>query len=395
MNFNLKLNKLNITCIHYSNLSDSQGSTAELKNILYIFKKSGIKTDLISHSYYSNKFRIEHKKINPILNLLTIHLPSFLPKFIKAFSIFLTFVYAWGPSKKCDIIFTSHSALSLVPAVILGNIFSKPVILHYTDMERYFPYALYKYIAKNVDIVFAISPYLINKAKGYGCGNIVYLPPFVDTNLFKMDTNARKRTRVDFRIKAEDIVIGYAGSFWYVEGISNLLQAFKNLLKRYSNIKMIIVGGKKGINNADIPTLVKELNLEDKVVMVPPQPHEDIPRFLSACDITCCPKIDCEINSAANPIKVPEYLSMGLPTVCSAVGGIVDTIEDGVDGFLVKPGDVKDIEEKLEWIILNPERAKEIGENGRKTAIENYSFEAIEDTIKESIIEIIARKRKR
>ena len=84
---------------------------------------------------------------------------------------------------------------------------------------------------------------------------------------------------------------------------------------------------------------------------------------------------------------------MGLPSVCSAVGGINDTIEEGVDGLLVKPGDVKDLEEKLEWVILNPERAKEIGGNGRKKAIEKYSFEAIEDTIRQAISEVIDAKK--
>ena len=98
-------------------------------------------------------------------------------------------------------------------------------------------------------------------------------------------------------------------------------------------------------------------------------------------------------NRAANPVKVVEYLSMGLPTVCSAVGGITGTIEDGFDGFLVKPGDVKDLEEKLERIILNPERSKEIGENGRKNAIGKYSFEAIGNTIKQAISEIVDMKK--
>jgi glycosyltransferase involved in cell wall biosynthesis len=94
-------------------------------------------------------------------------------------------------------------------------------------------------------------------------------------------------------------------------------------------------------------------------------------------------------NRAAHSIKVVEYLSMGLPTVCSSVGGITYTIEDEVDGFLVKPGDVKDLEEKLEWIILNPERSKEIDEYGRKKAIEKYSFDEIENAIRQSISEII------
>ena len=68
-------------------------------------------------------------------------------------------------------------------------------------------------------------------------------------------------------------------------------------------------------------------------------------------------------------------------------------IEDGVDGFLVRPGDVKDLEEKLEWIILNPERTREIGENARKKAVEKYSYEAMEDTIREAISEIVDREK--
>lgn len=385
---NLNLKELNIACIYPASLSGWRGTTAGLKNMLHIFKGLGLKTDLISYHHYSNKFRIEHENINPLLNSTTIHLPSYLG-LLKVFSIFLGFIYAWNPIRKCDIIFAHVDVLSGIPAVILGRIFGKSVILHYIDEEQNpILHSINKYILKKVDIVFAISYYLIDKAKRYGCENIVYLPAFVDTNLFKVDMNARKKIRDDFKIEDNDIVIGYAGTFSYFEGVSNLLRAFANLSKRYSNTKMIVMG-KMGKNYEDIPKYVRDLNLKDKVTLLPPQPHEDVPRFLSACDITCCSKIDCEINRAAHPIKVVEYLSMGLPTVCSSVGGITYTIKDGVDGFLVKPGDVKDLEEKLEWIILNPERSKAIGENGRKKVIGKYSFEAIENTIKESIKEII------
>ncbi|MBT9151754.1 MAG: GDP-mannose-dependent alpha-(1-6)-phosphatidylinositol monomannoside mannosyltransferase [candidate division WS2 bacterium] len=388
-----KLKGLEMTCIYYSALDDWRGGTAGLKNMLHIFQKFGIKINLISYNYYSNKFHIKHENINPLLNSTTIHLPSYLPKFIKAFSIFLAFVHAWRPIKKCDMIFAHMDVLSGVPAAILGRISGKPAILHYIDEEpHHFPDTIYKYIVNNADAVFAISPYLINKAKKYGCKNVVYLPAFVDTKLFSRDTIARRKIRAEWGIKDDDIVIGYAGGFSVIEGVSVLLYAFKNLTKSYPNIKMIIMGGKQSKNDENIPKLVKDLNVEDKVTLIPPQPHEQVPKFLSACDITCCPKIDCAINRAANPIKVVEYLSMGLPTVCSAVGGITYTIEDGVDGLLVKPGDVKDLEEKLEWVISNPERAKEIGENGRKTAIEKYSSKALQDTIRKAISDVIERR---
>ncbi len=376
-----------MACIYYASLSDWRGGAAGLKNMIHLFERLGIETtDVISYSYDSTKFHIEHRKVNSQLNLTTIHLPSYLPKFIKAFSILLSFSYAWRPIKKCDIIFAHLSITSAVPSVILGRVFGKPVIFHYIDIESLaIPNVVYKHIVRKANVIFAISPYLIDKAKTYGCKNIAYLPAFVDTNFFKLDMNARKEKRADLRIGDRDIVIGYTGSFSYTEGIPNLLQAFKNLTKKHSTIKLIIVGGVRTKADDDIPQLIEKLNLEDKVKIVPPQPHEEIPRFLSACDITCCPKIDCEENRAAHPIKVVEYLSMGLPTVCSTVGGISYTIEDGVDGFLVEPGNVKDLQEKLEWSILNPEPSKKVGKNGRRKAIKEYSFNAVESKVRESL----------
>ena len=389
------MGNLKITYIGQAGLGSSgTGGAARVKNMVSIFKKMEIKIDLISYSALSNKFGVEHKKIDPSLQTTVVNAPSNLPKFLKALAIFPIFIYAWKSCRNCDLIYADFTSMvTSVPIVVLKKIFDKPIILDYIDLKiKIVPNIVYKYMAKNTDIIFAISPYLFESAKNeYGCKNVVYVPNSIDTNHFKIDLKDREKIREELGIKKDDIVVGYAGSFWYVEGVPNLLQAFKNLRKKYSNIKLAIMG-KIYLSNTDdnIPKLVEDMNLKDDVILIPSQPHEEVPKFLSAFDILCCPKIDCEVNRAANPVKVPEYLSMGLSTVASAVGGIIDTIEEGVDGFLVKPGDVKDLEETLEWIILNPERAKEIGENGRKKAIEKYSYEAIENTIRQAISEVIA-----
>ncbi|MGB2727287.1 MAG: glycosyltransferase family 4 protein [Halobacteriota archaeon] len=386
---------LNINLLYFasSELHTGTWGGARLKSMIDIFEQLGVNIHLLSY-ILKDKIKIEDKQKGDFLKTTIIYFSKSLPKFLKVLGIPLIFMYGLKYVKRSDIIFAHSPGITTgFPAVVLAKMFNKPLIIDYMDVRAPdTPIFIHNVVLKNSTVVFAISHYLVDETKRYGCENIVYLPTFVDTNLFKVEMNARKRIRADLRIEDDDVVIGYAGSFWYVEGVSNLLQAFKNLLKSYSNIKMIIIGGKKYKIDADIPKLVKDLNLEGKVTVVPPQPHKNVPTFLSACDIMCCPKIDCEINRVANPIKVVEYLAMGLPTVCSAVGGIVDTIEDGVDGFLVKPGDIKDLEKMLEWIILNPERSKEIGENGRKKAINEYSYGAIEDTIRRAISEIIDMK---
>lgn len=384
---------LKMACIYYSGLSDWRGGAAGLKNMLNIFNRLGIETtDVISYYYESNKFCIERRKLNSLTNSIEIHFPSDLPRSLKLLSIFFGFIYAWKPFKKCDIIFAHLSITSAVPAVILGKMFNKPVIFHYIDIESLpIPNRVYKYILKSAAVIFTISPYLIDKVKKYGCENVVFLPAFVDTHLFKVNTNSRKKVREDLGIKNGEVVIGYAGSFSFTEGIPKLLQALKILLKNHPDVKLIIVGGKKGKKVDDTPQLVKKLGLKDKVKIVPPQPHEDIPKFLSACDITCCPKIDCEENRAALPIKVVEYMSMGLPTVCSSVGGISYIIEHAVGGFLVKPGDLNDLEKTLEWVISNPECAKKVGKNGRRKAVKEYNFDAIENKVREAMKAIMEK----
>ena len=139
----------------------------------------------------------------------------------------------------------------------------------------------------------------------------------------------------------------------------------------------------------NIAEIVEKNNLEEKVIFIPAQPYEKVPDYLSAFDILCCSKLDVEINRVANPIKVVEYLSMTLPTVCSAVGGINDTITDEKDGFLVKPGDIKSLENKIEWILQNPDISEKVASNGRKTVLNKYSFGATEKIVQNALMNII------
>ncbi len=163
-----------------------------------------------------------------------------------------------------------------------------------------------------------------------------------------------------------------------------LLRAIKGLSARYET-RLVIVGGRNVPNSDNVAGLVDELGLKEKVVLVPPQPHAAMPEYLSAFDIACSPKIDCAENRAANPIKIYEYMSMGLPMVLSAVGEVSNVIENGIDGFLVKPGDEGDLARALEYVIQNPTLARGVGEKAREKIIRNYTREVVLTTIRDAL----------
>lgn len=388
---NKKEDSLKMVCIGQL-LSDGSGvgGSARFKNMISIFKNLGIEVNLISFSFFSDRFYIEHK--NESFKTTIVHLPKKLPKVLKALAIFPVFYYALKESKDSDFIFTDFiTEISYIPATIAGKILNKPVILDYIDTNffKIIPSFVRKYAARNANIIFAISNYLQNFAKTeYNCKNVLYLPNGIDTDLFQIDKVMRNKKRKELNIE-KDIVIGYTGSFAYYEGIPVLLEAFKNLNKKYKDLKVAIMGKAYFDGDENIAEIVKMNDLEEKVIFIPAQPYEKVPDYLSAFDILCCSKLDVEINRVANPIKVVEYLSMTLPTVCSAVGGINDTITNNKDGFLVKPGDVKSLENKIEWILQNPDISKKVAFNGRKTVLNKYSFSATEKNVENALVNII------
>jgi glycosyltransferase involved in cell wall biosynthesis len=392
INMDSKLDNSKMVCIGQL-LSDGSGvgGGARFKNMMSMYENLGIKIHLISFSFFSSRFYIEHKQDESI-NTTIIHLPKNIPKVLKALAIFPVFYYALKESRDSDLIFTDFiTEISYIPATIVGKILNKPVILDYIDTNffKIIPSFVRKSAARNANLIFAISYYLQNFAKTeYNCKNVLYLPNGVDTDLFQMDKTMRDKKRKELNIE-NDTVIGYTGSFAYYEGISVLLEAFKNLNKKYPNLKLAIMGKAYFDGDENISDKVKENDLEEQVIFIPPQPYEKVPDYLSAFDILCCSKLDVEINRVANPIKVVEYLSMNLPTVSSAVGGINDTITNEKDGFLVKPGDIKSLENKIEWILLNPDLSKKVASNGRKTVLNKYSFSVTEKNVQNAIMNIM------
>lgn len=71
-----------------------------------------------------------------------------------------------------------------------------------------------------------------------------------------------------------------------------------------------------------------------------------------------------------------EANACGKPVVSTATTGAKEIIRDGYNGFLAPIGDAEALAEKILYLLNNPEKAKEMGENGRKLVWEKFSGEA-------------------
>jgi len=73
-------------------------------------------------------------------------------------------------------------------------------------------------------------------------------------------------------------------------------------------------------------------------------------------------------------LVVLEAMASGTPVVASRIGGLPEVVEDGVSGFLVPPGDVAALRERLAQILRDPALGRRLGANARAVVLERFTW---------------------
>ena len=77
------------------------------------------------------------------------------------------------------------------------------------------------------------------------------------------------------------------------------------------------------------------------------------------------------------PMAILEAMAAGIPVVASDVGGIPDAIDNGVDGFLVSPGNAEQLGNCLESLLIDPDLRRRIGLRGQLKARQKFAAAVI------------------
>jgi glycosyltransferase involved in cell wall biosynthesis len=87
-----------------------------------------------------------------------------------------------------------------------------------------------------------------------------------------------------------------------------------------------------------------------------------------------------------------EVYACAKPIVASNVGGLRELIVDGETGLLFEAGDVRQLAEKMLYLLNDDGKAAEIGRKARKLVEEKYSLDKVVDDLEE-LYEEVASKR--
>ena len=166
------------------------------------------------------------------------------------------------------------------------------------------------------------------------------------TALILIGIASRAATRRQLHIPDSAVVIVFVGRVTKDKGINELIEAFRNLRLRHDNIWLLLVGPFEPENDPLAMKTMTEIKSNPCIRAVGHIPQPEV--YLAASDIFCLPSYREGFGSV-----VIEAGAMNLPTVATAVPGLVDAMVDGETGLLVAPKNINAPVNALEEMITH------------------------------------------
>lgn len=203
------------------------------------------------------------------------------------------------------------------------------------------------------DMKQTILPYCKNADK------IFVNRPAIDASFFQ----PQKNTNV-----FPEISILSIGRFTFQKGYIFGLLAIKKLVDIGYNVTWNIIGD--GPQNEEIIFHIHTLQLQKHVQLLGKKNKDEVNANMQTANIFLLTSVYEGI-----PNVVLEAMAMELPVVTTKSGGVDEVIETGIDGFIAPLYDVETIANQLEYLIANPQKAKQMGKAAREKILQSYTLQ--------------------
>ena len=210
----------------------------------------------------------------------------------------------------------------------------------------------------------------------------------VDSELFRPIENPEFPERSS--VEGKKVVL-YVGHFGLRKGIPFLIRAMKTVTEEVPNSMLVCVGGVPSwLPKRDywsyLNGLVEQNDLVGKVMLLDRVPNERLPNYYSMSSVLVLPSY-----YEAFPKVLIEAMACERPAISSRMGGTQDSIEDGVNGYLVNFADPADLARAIVTVLQDEGLARRMGKVGRQKVVRDFTWKAVAQRIDSIYGEVLAR----
>jgi len=324
------------------------------------------------------------RKISPISDLIT---------FLKLFFYFR--------KEKFDIVHT-HTLKPEFWAQIAAKLVGVPIIVNtihgfiFGEKRISFKQKLFillqKIASRYSDVIFTVSKAVINTANQKKICKphlLRYLGRDIDTNRFDASRFSKEfilNKKKQLGINPNKKVIGIVARLVEEKGYLELFKAFGRVLDGFPNTLLLVVGPEEPEKRDAIdPKIVKRYNIRNNVIFL--GERIDVDEIYSLMDIFVLPTHREGVGAS-----ILEASAMEKPVIVSDTGGCPEAVDDGKTGILVPLKNAEKLFEAIVYLFNNPEKAREMGRQGRRKILKEFNEALIFDRMKTEYERLIKEK---
>jgi len=197
------------------------------------------------------------------------------------------------------------------------------------------------------------------------------------------DPTANSDYRRLYGIPEDAFVVGWVGRMTEVKDTGAVLEIVRATRDRGVEAALCMVGD--GPDRQRLEQLAHDLGIARSCYFVGYQP--DVAGYYRLFDAFVLPSVN-----EGTPVSAIESLASGTAVVANRVGGVPDVVRDGVDGFLVEPGDIDAAAARLAELAADSALRTRLGASGRTRVLERYSVARLVDDVDRLYRSLLAAK---
>ena len=250
----------------------------------------------------------------------------------------------------------------------------------------------YKY-ESGINFLSAFISYLLEKYALSKIKDIIVLAPQIEQIIRKMtdsktyiipngvDCDETDDIRTFKAIKHPSMI--YMGVLENVKGVDVLIKAVKTIKSDVPDIHLYVAG--QGFQEENLKKLTKKLDLDGNIDFLGYISGEEKYSLMKSANVLVLPSLWESL-----PIAVLEGMACGKPIIASNVGGVPYLVDDGVNGFLVQPGEVNELADKIITLLKDKKLQEAMGRESLNRS-EDFEWNKIAEKTIDLYKEILKR----
>lgn len=227
------------------------------------------------------------------------------------------------------------------------------------------------FLMRRFNVVSTISVKMMDRLhmKGVDPVNTMLFENWVRTDcIYPLQKQSSLRAELD--LPADSLIILYSGNMGEKQGLEIIIQAAE---KHHHRKDLLFLMCGAGSSKERLEKQSEEL---DNVCFLPLQPLDKLNDLLNLAYIHLLPQ-QAGVEDLVMPSKLTNMMASGRPVIATAMPQTqVAKVLQGC-GLIVRPGDLTSFCDAIEVLINNAEKAREMGENGRKFVEEHWDINKV------------------